>query len=490
MTAGLPDRTPVLVGVGVVTRREEDPARALEPIDLMLAAVHAAGEDSGAPSLLEELGSIAVPRGRWRYRNPAGEIARAVGANGAKTIVSSVGVLQQSLVADACEAIATGGIDSALVAGADSGYRRLRAKITGGDAGERDQPDEPDVKLEPAAELRQPAELAAGLTMPVGLYALLESARRAAEGLSVDAHRDQLAARQARFAAVAADNPHAWNRGRPDAAAIRDAGPRNPMQAFPYTRAHCSTWNVDQAAALLLCSAARADALGIDRSRWLFPIASAECNHMLAVSERADLVRSPGAEAAAAAVLNAGGVKAAEVDLIDLYSCFPIAVDVFAKAAGLDADADLTVTGGMAFAGGPYNNYFLQATARAAELVRAGAGRTALLSCVSGILTKQAFALWSTEPPRAGFVRRDVTEDVAATVRALPVVREYTGAATIAGCTVVHARGERAMAVALLDTPEGARTLAVSDAADTIAGIERDEWVGRKVNVAAGRFAA
>jgi acetyl-CoA C-acetyltransferase len=210
---------------------------------------------------------------------------------------------------------------------------------------------------------------------------------------------------------------------------------------------------------------------------------------MLAVSAREDLVRSPGADATAAAVLDAAGLTAAEIDLFDLYSCFPVAVDVFAEAAGLDADALLTVTGGMAFAGGPYNNYYFQATARAAELLRAGAGRTALLSCVSGILTKQAFALWSTEPPVRGFVRCDMTTPVAATAGQLPVVESYSGSAIIAGCTVVYSRGEPPTAVVLLDTPNGARTLAVSDAADVIAGIECEEWVGRMVDVAAGRFA-
>ena len=487
-TGAIPLRTPVLVGVGVAMRREEDSVRALEPIDLMLEAVRAAGVDCGVPALLAEVGSIAVPRGRWRYRNPAGEIARAVGTTGATTIVSSVGVLQQTLIADACEAIAAGRIESALVTGADAGYRLLRAKLAGTRAEEHDQNDEPDVRLEPKAELRNPAEVAAGLKMPVGLYAILESARRAAAGLSIDDHRDRLATRYARFTEIAASNPDSWTRAPLDAATIRDDGARNPMQAFPYTRAHCSTWNVDQAAALLFCSAARATALGIDSSRWIFPVASAESNHMVSLSARANLVRSPGADATARAVLEAGGMAASGVDLIELYSCFPVAVDAFADALDLPPDRDLTITGSMAFAGGPYNNYFFQATARAAQLLRAGAGCTALLSCVSGILTKQAFALWSSEPPSAGFVRRDVTAEVAAAAAELPVVENYTGGGRIAGCTVLHARGEQPRAVALIDTDDGTRALATSNADEIVAGMQRDEWVGRRVDVVAGRL--
>ncbi len=486
----IPPRIPVLVGIGTAMRREEDPANALEPLDLMLEAVRAAGVDSGAPALLSQLDTIAVPRGRWRYRNPSGEIARAVGAEHAKTIVSSVGVLQQTLIADACEKIAKGAIESALVTGADAGYRLLRARLTDGDRGERAQDDEPDERLEPKAELRHPAEIAAGMQMPVGLYAILESARRAASGLSIDAHRDRLAARYARFAEIAADNPDGWARKPIDAATIRNAGERNRMQAFPYTRAHCSSWNVDQAAALLFCSAERADALGIDRSRWVFPVASAESNHMVALSARADLTRSLGADATARAVLEAGGIAVADVDLIELYSCFPIAVDAFSDALALPPQRDLTVTGSMAFAGGPYNNYFFQATARAARLLRAGAGRTALLSCVSGILTKHAFALWSMDAPAGGFVRCDVTAAVAAAAVEIPVVENYSGDGVVVGCTVVHTRGEAPTAIVLIDTDDGARALAVSAAAEIVAGIEREEWVGRHVKVVAGRLAA
>ena len=74
----LPERTPVLVGIGTATRREEDFARAVEPLDLMLEAVNAAGQDSGAPSVLRAVQYIAVPRGRWSYANPAGAIAHAM----------------------------------------------------------------------------------------------------------------------------------------------------------------------------------------------------------------------------------------------------------------------------------------------------------------------------------------------------------------------------------------------------------------------------
>lgn len=79
---GATDHTPVLVGIGVATQREDDPPRAMEPLDLMLAAVRNAATDASPEpaKLLASVGRIGVPEGRWHYRNPGGEIARAIGA--------------------------------------------------------------------------------------------------------------------------------------------------------------------------------------------------------------------------------------------------------------------------------------------------------------------------------------------------------------------------------------------------------------------------
>lgn len=479
-----PDRTPVLVGVGVATQREEDFRRALEPMDLMLQAVQAAGQDTGSNAALAGAQWIAVPRGRWTYTNPAGAIARAVGATQAKTVLASVGVLQQTLVGAACARIARGEAHTTLVAGSDAGYRLLRAQVAGEKASEHSEQGAPDEFWEPKEELRHPVERRAGLQMPVGLYAIMESAYRHARGWRVQEHRDRLASLYADFSRIAAGNPHAWLRRELPASDIRDASERNPMQAFPYTRFHCSSWNVDQASALLFCSAQRAEELGIPRSRWVYPLASTESNHMLAVSARARLHDCIGARVAGQAALAGTGLRADEVDLVDLYSCFPIAVESYAKGLGLPGGRALTLTGGMSFAGGPYNNYELQSTARAAELLRQGRGRTALVSCVSGVLTKQAFGLWGVAAPRAGFVHADVSDEVAAQAEAREVLDAYTGPAGVAGYTVLHGRGQPPRGVVLVDVPGGQRALATTEDAAWVARLQQEEWVGRDVRIA------
>ena len=479
----LPERVPVLVGIGVITRREEDCRRALEPLDLLLEAVLAAGVDTGVPGALAGAQYIAVPRGRWTYRNPAGEIARRIDATSATTVLASVGVLQQTLLGEACARIARGEAHTTLVAGADAGYRLLRAQITGHELGEREQTDDPELYLAPKDELRHAVEKRAGLEMPVALYAIMDSAFRAQRGWSIAEHRDRLAARYAAFSAIAAANPHAWQRQVIAAETIRDASAHNPMQAFPYTRFHCSTWNVDQASALLFCSAARAAELGIPRSRWIFPVASTESNHMVPVSARADLAGCPCARIAGQAALDIGGLKVQDIDLLELYSCFPIAVEAYAAALAIPDGRDLTITGGMPFAGGPFNNYVFQATCRAAELLRLRGNGTALVSSVSGLLTKQGFGLWSTALNTRGFAHVDVTETVAREVATCEVLDMFSGDATVAGYTVLHGRGQSPRGIALVDTDRRQRALTTTSDPALIARLEHEEFVGRRVRI-------
>lgn len=479
----LAPNTPVLIGAGVSTQRCDDPEQALDALDLMIAATEAAARDAGAPAALASLGYIAVPQGRWSYANPAGAIARHVGAPAALTVLASVGVLQQSLIADACARIAQGEVASALVVGADAGYRILRGQILGKSLPRRTQDDLPQIHLQPKEDLFHPAETRAGFEMPVGLYALMECAHRAEQGWSVAAHRERLAQRYAAFSEIAAANPHAWSRQPQTADFIREDSPRNPMQAFPYTRLHCSTWNVDQGSALLFTSVAQAEALGVPRERWIFPLASTESNHMVPVSARRDLAACPGAAIAGQAALAAAGLGINDLDLLELYSCFPIAVETYARALGITDERPLTITGGMSFAGGPFNNYVLHATCRAAELLRARAGGSALVSSVSGMLTKQAFGLYATQPGPQGFVHQDVSAAVAAATATVPVLEDYSGPAQVAAYTVLFARGQAPRAVALVDTPAGARALIGGTSAALIQALQQEEFVGRRIEV-------
>jgi len=117
-----------------------------------------------------------------------------VGARGARSVLAEIGVLQQTLLNDACTAIASGKEDIALVTGGDAKYRSVRAQHAGLEIHSTSQTGvQPDVTLTPSEPLWSEVEAARGLMMPAQFFSVMESAIRYDGGLSVDAHRDRIA---------------------------------------------------------------------------------------------------------------------------------------------------------------------------------------------------------------------------------------------------------------------------------------------------------
>jgi acetyl-CoA C-acetyltransferase len=123
--------------------------------------------------------------------------------------------------------------------------------------------------------------------------------------------------------------------------------------------------NVDQSAALIIINDADARALGIDRSKWVYPMGGAELSHIWHVTERPRLYDSSPIREAARLALAQSGLTLSDIGVFDLYRCFPSAVEISRQAVGIPEDdaRDLTVTGGLAQFGGPGNNYTMHAIA-------------------------------------------------------------------------------------------------------------------------------
>ena len=451
----------------------------------------AAADDAGTGSLIGRLDQVRVTKGTWGYSDPARWVADAVGANQARSFLADVGILQTAVMGDAAASIASGSADVVAVVGGEAKYRGLRASITGIDAPDTDQGGaEPDDFVTPHGMIISRAEIDTGLVMATHHYAMIENARRFADGQTIDEHRDEVAGLWARFAQVAAANPDAWFRDGLDASAIATPENGNRWLAWPYTKWHNSQWNVDQAAALIFCSAGTARALGISSDRWVFPWAAAESNHMVPVTERPELHRSPGFAHAGRALSQHLGLAPAEADHVDLYSCFPIAVRTQVLELGLDLDRDLTVTGGMTWAGGPLNNYVIQAAVKLAQVLRADPGSTGLLTSISGMITKQGASVWSAEPPTRPFANIDVTDAVAAELQPKLYRTGDNEQAEVVSYTVIWGREGPERAVAIGEFGDGARTLLVSPAPTVMAAAVVEEFCGRTVTVAAdGSFA-
>jgi acetyl-CoA C-acetyltransferase len=333
-------------------------------------------------------------------------------------------------------------------------------EIAGGD---------PDEVWRPEGEIVAPAEIAVRLVEAVHQYAIIENALRAAEGRTVDEHLDEIAALWSRFNQVAQRNPHAAFAAPPrDAAFLRAAGPDNRPLAWPYAKWHSTQWTVDQAGALLLCSAAAARDHGVPPDRWLFPVVALESSVGLSLSRRRDLHRWPAMHALAERAAAHVARPLREIEHVDVYSCFPAAVRVQQRELGLPLDGTPTVTGGMAFAGGPFNNYTYQSTAAVAERLRRDPRALGMVTTVSGFLTKPGLAIWSATPPESMLV-----EDLRVEQPRVPVHdSDPGGEVRTVGYTVTYGPdGEPARLVIVGDAADGSGR--VVRAIDDRAEVER-----------------
>ena len=382
-------RTPVLVGVGTAS----SPA----PVtDLMLEAVQAAADDCGRPSLLRQVDRVAMPQGTWTLTDPARTIADRIGAHGARTQRYEVGVSQQEMINEALLAIASGETDVVLVVG---GEARAWARDDGGEEVDTETRPPDDTVTRPP-DFVAPIEVAAGIVWPpVQQYALIDNALAHHEQQGTSAHRQDVAALWSRFNQVAQRNPLAAFPAPRSATDIATPGPKNRPLAYPYNKWHSSQWTVDQSAALLLCSAERAQAAGVPPDRWVFPHVALHVSEAVTLTARRDLHAWPAMRALGRAAADHLGRPLGGVGIAEVYSCFPAAVRVQQRELGLDLDGTPTVTGGMSFAGGPFNNFVLGATAAVAALLRAEPTELGLVTTVSGMLSKPGLAVWSASPP-------------------------------------------------------------------------------------------
>ena len=307
-------------------------------------------------------------------------------------------------------------------------------------------------------------EMSHSLAIPTQVYPVFENALRAASGLAPNEHGARVAAMWARFSDVAARNPHAWTRDAMSADEIATPSDDNRLIGYPYTKFQCANLQVDQAAAVIVCSVEAARSAGVPEDRWVFPWSGADGHDHWFVSERENLYTSPAIGACGAAALKLAGTTIDAVDHLELYSCFPAAVQMGATALGIDPFTDprpLTQTGGLVFFGGPGNNYSTHGIASMVDRLRADGG-TGLVTALGWYATKHAIGIYGAEPPATPFRAAKPQAEIDALPRVL-LVDEYAGPATLESFTVMHERDNTpAMAIVGVRTPVGARTWANS----------------------------
>ncbi len=454
----------------------------------MSDAVADAFEDSGARNLRAAVQWLGVVQGAWRYSDPARLIAQNLGLGPVTTALTTAGgQAPQAALNTLCQRISDGTLGCAILTGGETIWSRRRLRRRGERLSTTDQESvRPEETLGHELEMSTSFEIDRGADQPIVMYPIFESAIRASRGETIDAHRDRISRLWHRFNQVAVGNEYAWRRDSLTAEQIREASATNRMVGFPYTKAMNSNWDLDQASAIIVCSAEVAESAGVPRDLWVFPWAGGSANDTAQVSNRRDLHSSPAVEAIGRALFAACDLHPGDLDHVDLYSCFPSAVQIAAGALGLDLERQLTVTGGLTFAGGPLNNYVGHSIAAMTQTIRAEGG-TGLVTANGGYTTKHALGLFRSDPPEIPFCDldcRDAANDVASDT-APPVAADtnFSGPATIEGYTVMHDGDGPTDGVAALRTPEQARTWARFTVQADLLSLMADEGVGRSAEI-------
>jgi acetyl-CoA C-acetyltransferase len=481
-------RTPVVVGVGQTSQRvSADIARA--PIDLLADAARAAEQDANAnTSLLARTEIVAIVAiGSWRYADAGAFLARKLGISPRATAVSTVGGNSpQVLASDFATRIQRGECDVVLIGGGESMHTRWRARReprteltweTGDDA--------PCAWVigddRPGANEYEMAHLAVAPTM---VYPLFETALRNELGHGVEQHQKHVSDLWSQFSKVAARNPHAWSQTQYSPEEIRTVSQENRMVCFPYPKRMCANIDVDQAAALLLCSYEAAKSAGVPDDRIVFLHSAAAAHDHYFMTERWSLTASPAINASVRAALGAARIGIDDVAHFDLYSCFPSAVQIAAREIGVTGNGrPLTVTGGLGFAGGPLNNYPTHAIAAMVNVLREDRDAYGLTTALGWYVTKHAVGVWSARPPEQPFTAHKIQEEVDALPARSPAGL-VDGEVTVEATAVSFERdGTPALGIITALTGDGRRALMNTHDTDVLMDMTVDAWEGRTVRV-------
>ena len=285
---------------------------------------------------------------------------------------------------------------------------------------------------------------------------------------------------------MAAGNPNAWIQEPKSPEEITTISPGNRMIGFPYPKLMNSNSDVDMGAAIIMCSVDAARRMGVAEDRWVFPHAGTDCHEHNYVSNRDTFARTPAIELGGARVLQLAGVTIDEVELIDLYSCFPSAVQLGARSLGVDVtERQWSRTGGLPFCGGPWNNYPMHAIATIVGELRERPDARGLVWANGGYATKHAFGVYSATPPADGFRYEHPQDEIDALPRReLAVGADAAGPVDIEAYSVMFSRnGEPETAIAACLLHDGRRAWGTSDDPGLAAAMCDGEWVGITVRL-------
>ena len=464
------EKIAVIVGVGQINDRPADPADGLDALGLMHAALVAADNDAGGGWLADADCVAVIDQISFRQTRPLhAKLAAAIGASPA-IAYESAGPNGDSpilLLNEAANRIATRDVTIAVVAGGEAlrTASKRAALAAKGDVADQNP-------LRKLSEGRAPGyRQRYGLATPVDVYPLYENAGRAAYGQTLAEGQRESGEIWSRFSQIAARTPAAWiNQARSIDEVIEPTADNRPI-AFPYTKLMVANSSVNQGAGFIVTSLAEARRRGVADDRIIYVGRGASAHEADDFLARDRYDASPSMTVCLEQTMAFNAVSAEDLDLVELYSCFPCVPKMARRVIGWPVDKPATVFGGLTFGGGPIGNYMSHAVAEMVDALRAGEGQTGLLFANGGFATHNHAIVLATSPlPGAGEAHDFDCQAQADAARGdVPaLVQDYAGPARVESYTVFYARdGSPRDGVVVARTPDGARTLAKVPGEDT-----------------------
>ncbi len=478
----------VVTGWGQVTQAKDALPPWLDPLDMMEQAARRAGEQAG-PGALAAIDCILIVRPQSRdLIAPAAELARRLGASPRHTMVSGIGgQVPQQFVNQAAGMLARGEAETILICGAETFYPRAADAVRGEQALLQGIPT--DYASDDAVG-SSALEQAHGLSLPIHGFPLFETALWAESGMNREAWLARVGALWSDFSAVAERHPNAWTRRALSAAEITTPTADNRPICFPYTKRMVSLVMADIGAAVILTTAKRAahraGGAGVpvyfrgggyakDRQRFL--------------ADKDVYTRSAAMAQATERAQSRAGIRTADIECFDLYSCFPCAVAVARRELGIvDGDTrPLTMTGGLGFFGGPGSNYALHGIATMAEAIAGGRYHSGMTTALGWFMHKYAAGIYAATPQAADLGAFDREDDARPEAGAPPVALDPApaGRGHVETHTVIYARDQTPQRALIYGrTTTGARFVAnAPHAADVFARLTTEHQVGQAVTL-------
>ncbi|MEH6557447.1 MAG: acetyl-CoA acetyltransferase [Oceanicoccus sp.] len=468
---------PVLVGCGQLTDKRS-PEEASTAIELMVDVARKAAVDAGpGDALLQAIDTIAVAGltvdsgetgslAAGMIRNVPQSVCKALSIDPAdKTYTYAGGNTPQMMVNLYSEKIAKGDASAVLLVGAEALSTMIGRLKNGLDMSAwTDQSGEDPKMLGSARPSASDHEMIYNIQTPSVTYPMFENSLRGKYGLSMDEHRKKMGDLYQRFNAVAAKNPLSWFPTKRSSEEITTVSDNNRYVGFPYTKYLNSVIQVNMGAAVILTSLAKAREMGISEDRMVFLHGCADANDIWNVSERVNYHSSPAVRTIGKQAFAMAGKTVEEMDYLDIYSCFPSAVQIACDELGIAHDdaRGLTVTGGLPYFGGPGNNYVMHSIATMMDVLRSNPGKFGMLNANGWFITKHSIGIYSTTPIKGNWQRKQPADYQQAIIDEVhPAFTESpNGKATIETYTVIHGRKsvERALVIGLLE--DGTRFIA------------------------------